>query len=93
VHECKPLDGGQVRIGEHTDFGMLTLLFHDSAASGEGLQVKSVEGGAVGGGAGGERGGWLDARGRGGSTAIVNTGYGPTRVAHHSIDAHFTIYS
>lgn len=29
----------QLRIGEHTDFGMLTLLFHDSATSGEGLQA------------------------------------------------------
>ena len=29
----------QLRIGEHTDFGMVTLLFHDSATSGEGLQA------------------------------------------------------
>jgi hypothetical protein len=38
---------------------------------------------------GGEAGGWLDARGRGGSSAIVNTGYGPPNIARHVIDAHF----
>ena len=43
--EGKP--GTAVRIGEHTDFGMLTFLFHDSLASGEGLQLKKTEGGEV----------------------------------------------
>lgn len=38
------------------------------------VQVKKAEGGAVGGGAGGELEGWMDAPGRGGSTAVVNTG-------------------
>jgi isopenicillin N synthase-like dioxygenase len=38
-----------LRIGEHVDFGMITLLFHDGEAAGEGLQVKKAEMGAVGG--------------------------------------------
>ena len=50
----------QIRIGEHTDFGMVTLLFHDSATSGEGLQVKKTKGGVVGGGHGGEMAGPRD---------------------------------
>ena len=66
----------QLRVGEHTDFGMVTLLFHDSSVNGAGLQVKKASGDQVGGTAGGEFDGadWVEAPGRGGSTAIVNTG-------------------
>jgi isopenicillin N synthase-like dioxygenase len=46
-----------IRVGEHTDFGAYTFLFLKSGPMG--LQVKSVEGGAVGGSAGGEEAeGW-----------------------------------
>ena len=66
----------QLRVGEHTDFGTVTLLFHDSSVNGAGLQVKKASGDQVGGTAGGEFDGadWVEAPGRGGSTAIVNTG-------------------
>jgi hypothetical protein len=61
------------------------------------FELRALQGyvarGGGGGGAGPPAGAGRPAGGRGGSTAIVNTGYGPTRVAHHSIDAHFTIYS
>lgn len=59
-----------LRVGEHTDFGMFTLLFTD----GPGLQVKSVEGGAIGASIGGEGGGWCDVPVTSGATAVVNTG-------------------
>ena len=39
-------DGDALRIGEHTDFGMVTLLFHDAESAGEGLQVKKADAGA-----------------------------------------------
>ena len=85
---CKYAAGAQddvdatLRIGEHVDFGMITLLFHDGEAAGEGLQVKKAEMGAVGGKAGGEKGGWRDvvvegSRGNDSgenASAIVNTG-------------------
>jgi isopenicillin N synthase-like dioxygenase len=46
-----------LRIGEHTDFGAYTfLLLGDHGA--EGLQIKPVQGGEVGGLAGGETEGW-----------------------------------
>ncbi|KAL3902346.1 MAG: hypothetical protein SGARI_005881 [Bacillariaceae sp.] len=41
-----------IRVGEHTDFGAYTFLFLKAGPMG--LQVKSVEGGEVGGSAGGE---------------------------------------
>ena len=44
----------QLRVGEHTDFGMVTLLFHDSVVNGAGLQVKKAATDQVGGAAGGE---------------------------------------
>lgn len=59
-----------LRVGEHTDFGMFTILFNN----GPGLQVKAVEGGEVGGAADGEIGGWLDVPVPTGATAIINTG-------------------
>jgi len=40
VNERSAATKAQLRIGEHTDFGLITLLFHDSATSGEGLQVR-----------------------------------------------------
>jgi isopenicillin N synthase-like dioxygenase len=66
----------QLRVGEHTDFGMVTLLFHDSVVNGAGLQVKKAATDQVGGAAGGEFDGaeWVEAPGRGGATAVVNTG-------------------
>lgn len=61
-----------VRVGEHTDFGAFTfLLLGDQGA--EGLQIKPVEGGLVGGAAGGEASGWLDIEVPS-NGAIVNTG-------------------
>ena len=65
-----------IRVGEHTDFGAFTFLLL-GAHGAEGLQIKPVEGGAVGGEAGGEYEGWLDVEVP--STpqqqgAIVNTG-------------------
>lgn len=59
-----------LRVGEHTDFGMFTILFNNEP----GLQVKAVEGGEVGGAADGEIGGWLDVPVPTGGTAIINTG-------------------
>mmetsp|Transcript_146377 Transcript_146377/g.266922 ORF Transcript_146377/g.266922 Transcript_146377/m.266922 type:complete len:346 (-) Transcript_146377:70-1107(-) len=64
---------GSIRIGEHTDFGLFTLLFIEG--KGEGLEVKRVTGGEVGGAAGGENSpGWKAVNGIGGSTFLVNTG-------------------
>jgi isopenicillin N synthase-like dioxygenase len=69
-------DGDALRIGEHTDFGMVTLLFHDAESAGEGLQVKKADAGAGNDASGvaGTNTGWIDAISRGGATAIVNTG-------------------
>lgn len=71
-------DGDALRIGEHTDFGMVTLLFHDDESAGAGLQVRRAGEGAgndaSGASSGNEEGSWVDAAGRGGATAIVNTG-------------------
>ena len=55
---------------------MVTLLFHDSVVNGAGLQVKKAATDQVGGAAGGEFDGaeWMEAPGRGGATAVVNTG-------------------
>ena len=49
-----------IRVGEHTDFGAYTFLFLKNGPMG--LQVKSVEGGEIGGQAGGEEddSGWKD---------------------------------
>ena len=47
-----------IRVGEHTDFGAYTFLLLKEGALG--LQIKSIEGGEVGGAAGGEAGGWQD---------------------------------
>ncbi|KAG7362287.1 2(OG)-Fe(II) oxygenase family oxidoreductase [Nitzschia inconspicua] len=53
------LNKAPVRAGEHTDFGAFTFLFLKEGPMG--LQVKSVEGGEVGGSAGGEEAdGWKD---------------------------------
>jgi isopenicillin N synthase-like dioxygenase len=61
-----------IRIGEHTDFGAVTfLLLGDNGA--EGLQIKPVEGGEIGGTSGGEGEGWLDIHMPPGGV-IVNTG-------------------
>lgn len=61
-----------VRVGEHTDFGAFTFLFLGEHGA-EGLQIKPVEGGLVGGAAGGEESGWLDIKVPC-EGAIVNTG-------------------
>mmetsp|Transcript_91021 Transcript_91021/g.235012 ORF Transcript_91021/g.235012 Transcript_91021/m.235012 type:complete len:330 (+) Transcript_91021:92-1081(+) len=63
---------GPIRIGEHTDFGLFTLLFLDGPA--DGLEVKRVEGAEVGGSVGNEAGGWVQVPGLGGATFVVNTG-------------------
>lgn len=63
---------GPIRIGEHTDFGLFTLLFMDGLA--DGLEVKKVSGGEVSGAAGGGAGGWMPVPGMGGATFVVNTG-------------------
>ena len=47
-----------LRIGEHTDFGMVTFLMVHPDHGPEGLQIKPVAGGEVGGEAGGEGEGW-----------------------------------
>lgn len=63
-----------IRVGEHTDFGLFTFLLLGEGA--EGLQLKPVAGGEIGGKSSGEAGGWLDvkvpAAARDG--AVVNTG-------------------
>jgi len=63
---------GAIRAGEHTDFGLFTFLFLDGEAPGlqvkkacEGDALKVVQSGA---------GAWIDAPGRGGAIAIVNSG-------------------
>jgi isopenicillin N synthase-like dioxygenase len=60
------------RIGEHTDFGCYTFLLLGEHGA-EGLQIKPIEGGEIGGLSGGEEGGWIDVvvppNG-----AIINTG-------------------
>eukprot|EP00978_Attheya_sp_CCMP212_P040082 scaffold215150_cov50-Attheya_sp.AAC.2 len=60
------------RIGEHTDFGCYTFLLLGEHGA-EGLQIKPIEGGEIGGISGGEEGGWIDVvvppNG-----AIINTG-------------------
>lgn len=61
-----------IRVGEHTDFGMNTILHLDSGA--RGLQVKPVAGAEVGGLAGGEDGEWLDVDAPDMPGAVVNTG-------------------
>lgn len=63
---------GPIRIGEHTDFGLFTLLFMDGPAAG--LEVKRVDGGEIGGQAGNEAGDWTPVPGLGGATLVVNTG-------------------
>jgi isopenicillin N synthase-like dioxygenase len=70
-----------LRIGEHTDFGAFTFLVLGEHGA-EGLQIKPVQGGEVGGLAGGETEGWQDIVVTGGGEqqsstavgAIVNTG-------------------
>ena len=61
-----------IRVGEHTDFGAFTFLLLGEHGA-EGLQIKSVEGGLVGGAAGGEDIGWIDIKVPS-EGAIVNTG-------------------
>lgn len=65
-----------IRVGEHTDFGAFTFLLLGVGA--EGLQMKPVVGGEVGGAAGGEDGGWFDVvpepQPDGVVSALVNTG-------------------
>ena len=73
-----------VRVGEHTDFGSFTFLLLGEGA--EGLQMKPVVGGEVGGSAGGERDGWLDVvpepQPDGVVGALVNTGAALARWTH-----------
>ena len=66
-----------LRVGEHTDFGLVTFLFLSDGAVG--LQLKAVDGAEIGGAAGGEAGGWRDVAvppsgGGDDVVAIVNTG-------------------
>mmetsp|Transcript_1202 Transcript_1202/g.2769 ORF Transcript_1202/g.2769 Transcript_1202/m.2769 type:complete len:356 (-) Transcript_1202:238-1305(-) len=65
-----------IRVGEHTDFGAYTFLLLGDGA--EGLQLKPVVGGEVGGASGGESDGWLDVAPEplpeGQVGAFVNTG-------------------
>lgn len=49
-----------LRIGEHTDFGFVTFLMVHPDHGPEGLQIKAVDGGEVGGQAAGESEGWHD---------------------------------
>jgi len=65
-------EGGGIRAGEHTDFGMFTVLFVHGGEPG--LQVKAVEGAAVGGRSGGEASGWLECALPRQHGAVVNTG-------------------
>ena len=66
--------GMPVRVGEHTDFGAFTfLLLGENGA--EGLQIKPVEGGEIGGSAGLEEGDWQDVVvPKDTKGAIINTG-------------------
>jgi isopenicillin N synthase-like dioxygenase len=61
-----------IRVGEHTDFGAFTFLLLGNNGA-EGLQIKPVEGGVVGGEARGEDSGWLDVQVPS-EGAIINTG-------------------
>ena len=65
-----------IRVGEHTDFGAYTFLLLGDGA--QGLQMKPVQGGEIGGAAGGEEGGWIDVVAppapEGSVGALVNTG-------------------
>jgi len=65
---------GAIRIGEHTDFGLFTLLFHDGEAPG--LQAKRAHEGndMVSGSSGCALSDWTEAPGRGGNIAVVNSG-------------------
>jgi len=67
---------GAIRIGEHADFGMFTFLFLEDAAAG--LQVRKAAAGAATVVAAGDTSGcetsWIEAPGRGGACAIVNSG-------------------
>eukprot|EP00928_Gymnodinium_smaydae_P082249 TRINITY_DN65632_c0_g1_i1.p1 TRINITY_DN65632_c0_g1~~TRINITY_DN65632_c0_g1_i1.p1 ORF type:complete len:362 (-),score=35.07 TRINITY_DN65632_c0_g1_i1:228-1241(-) len=63
---------GAVRLAEHTDHGMFTLLFLEAAAAG--LQVKKA---AIGGSKGAQDvsvDGWLNVPGRGRNSVLVNSG-------------------
>lgn len=65
--------GCAVRVSEHTDFGMFTILLLGGGA--DGLQIKPVLGGDIGGTAGGEAGGWRDVVTPAGVPgAVINTG-------------------
>ena len=72
----QPVSSSAIRVGEHTDFGAYTFLLLGDGA--QGLQVKSVAGGEVGGAAGGEGEGWADVvpepQPEGVVGAVVNTG-------------------
>eukprot|EP00177_Eucheuma_denticulatum_P003397 GFKZ01006138.1.p1 GENE.GFKZ01006138.1~~GFKZ01006138.1.p1 ORF type:complete len:344 (+),score=32.42 GFKZ01006138.1:261-1292(+) len=59
-----------LRVSEHTDYGMFTILFNDAP----GLQVKAVEGGEYGRAGSDDGGGWLEVPVPDVGTAIVNTG-------------------
>jgi len=69
-------DCGAIRIGEHADFGMFTFLFLEDAAAG--LQVRKAAAGAATAVAAGDASAcetpWIEAPGRGGACAIVNSG-------------------
>jgi len=67
---------GAIRIGEHADFGMFTFLFLEDSAAG--LQVRKAAAGAATTAAAGDvtadEKPWIEAPGRGGACAIVNSG-------------------
>ena len=67
----------QLRVGEHTDFGMVTLLFHDSVVNGAGVTgEESGDRSSRRRRRGGEFDGaeWTEAPGRGGATACRQHG-------------------
>ena len=63
-----------LRVGEHTDFGIFTLLMHAEHGA-QGLQIRSVEGGEVNGSSSAQSIAWRDViLPEGVKGAIVNTG-------------------
>lgn len=67
---CGQNETSSLRVGEHTDFGLFTILFTD----GPGLQIKPVEGAEFREQQSKDKSPWLDVVPPKGVTAIVNTG-------------------